>query len=293
MTKHDSAGLARNPASLRQAAERASTAVLIIASLMLLAVDRIQPTMIEQVRVTAADAAAPLLEALAQPVATGTQALDDVSTLATVFAENARLKEENARLRAWYEASRQLEAENRSLRRLQNVAPEPGVRFTAARVIADRAGMFVKSVLITAGHEHEVEKGQAVVAGAGLVGRVTEAGRTTARVLLITDINSRIPVVLQESRHRAVAAGANQRWLRLAHLPADAEVAIGDRIVTSGTGGLFPPGLGVGVVAAIEDGVVLIQPAADLSRLDHVRLVDYGIARNLEEDRDVVGAATR
>jgi rod shape-determining protein MreC len=116
-----------------------------------------------------------------------------------------------------------------------------------------------------------------------LVGRVSEAGARAARILLITDLNSRVPVVVEGSQQRAVLAGDNSERPSLRYLEADSAIRIGDRIITSGQGGIFPPGLPVGVVAALDGGLARIEPYAELSRVDYLRLVDYGLADALPD----------
>jgi rod shape-determining protein MreC len=106
---------------------------------------------------------------------------------------------------------------------------------------------------------------------------VTDVGERAARVLLLTDMNSNIPVVVENSRERAIAAGDNSPRLRLLFLSPTAQPQIGDRIVTSGHGGIFPPGIPVGAVVGFRDGLPLIQPFVDFSRLEFVRLVDFGL----------------
>jgi rod shape-determining protein MreC len=151
--------------------------------------------------------------------------------------------------------------------------------------------VFVHSVLVNAGSQDGVARGQAVVTGVGLAGRIATAGTRSARALLITDLNSRIPVTVESSRERAILAGDNSPQPRLAFLPQNAAVAVGDRIVTSGHGGVFPPGVPVGIVSSIADGVVRVAPYVALDRLEHVRIVNYsGIEGVLPTDRI---AATR
>ena len=146
----------------------------------------------------------------------------------------------------------------------------------AARVVGDSGGAFVHSVLVNAGGQDGVRKGQAAVNGEGLVGRVAEVGERSARVLLVTDLNSRIPVLLESQRYRAILVGDNSQRPRLLYLSADAKVSPGDRIVTSGHGGVFPPGLAVGVVTLIANGDVRVQPFVDWERLEYVRLIEFG-----------------
>jgi rod shape-determining protein MreC len=117
--------------------------------------------------------------------------------------------------------------------------------------------------------------------GEGLVGRVTEVGERSARVLLITDINSYVPVVLESSRDRAALAGDNSERPRLLFLPNNAKPQVGERVTTSGHGGVFPAGLPVGVIVSTGDGGVRVQPFVDLDRLENVRLVEYGLGGTL------------
>jgi rod shape-determining protein MreC len=110
----------------------------------------------------------------------------------------------------------------------------------------------------------------------GLVGRVIEVGRRSARILLLTDFNSRVPVMVEPSRDQAVLAGDNSRAPGLVFLPINPRLSVGDRVVTSGRGGVLPPGLAVGVVSVIADGKVAVTPLVDWDRLSHLRLLEYG-----------------
>ena len=117
-----------------------------------------------------------------------------------------------------------------------------------------------------------------MVTGEGLAGRVAEVGDNSARVLFVTDVNSRLPVQVERTRERAILAGDNSAQMRLVLLQGVAGVQRGDRIITSGDGGSFPVGIPVGeVVQAGAEGSVRVRPFADFSRLEFVRVVDYGV----------------
>ena len=183
--------------------------------------------------------------------------------------------------------ARQLEAENAALREMLSLAPEAGIGFVTARVIGDQGGAFVRSVLVNSGERHGAARGQAAVTGQGLAGRVAEVGEHTARVLLITDMNSRIPILVGAARDRAVLAGDNTDQPTLLYLEPRIEVQVGDRVVTSGHGGVFPPGLPIGRVAAVTEEEIRVQPFVDWSHLEYLRLIDYelpGILRAFQGD---------
>jgi len=219
---------------------------------------------------------APVLDALSRPIGVANDLIEHGRNVYGLALENRTLREENARLMQWQAVARQLEAENAVLRNLTGFVPETAATEVSARVIGASGGAYVRSVLVAAGARHGVRKGQAAVAGAGLAGRVTEVGDRSARVLLITDLNSRIPVVVESSRDQAILAGDNSDRPRLDYLRANARVSPGDRVVTSGIGGIFPPGIPVGVVVG-TDGGLRVQPPIDWDRLEFLRLVDFGL----------------
>ncbi len=261
---------------LKVVAQRFAFLLLLGAAIGMIILGKADTVLVERVRTQIADAFTHLLDAISRPVATVDDGIEQVRRLIELRSENQRLVEENQRLRHWESVARRLDAENRAFRDLLSFAPEDFQRFTAARVVGDSGGAFVHSVLVNAGGQDGVRKGQAAVNGEGLVGRVAEVGERSARVLLVTDLNSRIPVLLESQRYRAILVGDNSQRPRLLYLSADAKVSPGDRIVTSGHGGVFPPGLAVGVVTLIANGDVRVQPFVDWERLEYVRLIEFG-----------------
>jgi len=229
----------------------------------------------ERLRTRVVDAFAPILESLSRPVDTVSGWIDYARDLNDARSENLRLRAEVAQLKHWESEVLRLQAENESLRNLVGIVPENEARHIGARVIADSGGAFVRSLIINAGARNGVRKGVAVVNDEGLVGRVTQVGERAARVLLVTDLNSRIPIVIQGTRDRAILAGDNSDNPQLVHLPAGAPVSPGDRIVTSGHGGVFPPGIGIGVISSVDDAGIRVRPFVQWHRLEHVRVVDY------------------
>lgn len=271
----------RLAAPLRVLAQRFTFLGLVALSVGLMVFGKAEAPLVERARMTVADALVPILDAASRPVATVAELVDRMNEVIDVHAENNRLREENERLLRWQSVAIKLEVENRSLRDVAKVAAEDAVSFVTARVVADAGGTFVRSVLVMAGTRDGVAKGQSAITADGLVGRVGEVGERSARVLLLTDLNSQVPVVIESSRERAILAGDNSDKPRLTHLAVTARPQIGDRLITSGHGGVFPPGLPVGVIVAVNDGVARIKPFVEFHRLDHVRLIDFGLSGTL------------
>ncbi len=263
--------------------------VALAASFLLLG--RAESFVVEGVRGAVTDVAAPVLEAFAKPVTTVQRAIDNTGALFAVHEENQRLKEEIASLKGWEMNARKLDAENKSLKRMLDVRVGDNPIVVTARVIADTSTPFVRSLIINEGRATGIEKGQAVHSESGLVGRIDGSARNAARVLLITDLNSRIPVKLDGDNARGIASGTNGPLLKLGFLPADALTDPGVLVVTSGDGGLFPADIPVGVIERYsEDEGILVRPVADLSRLDFVKVLslpNLGTAPDVERDRSL------
>ncbi|MDD9900480.1 MAG: rod shape-determining protein MreC [Alphaproteobacteria bacterium] len=266
---------------LKMIGARATPFVLALLALAMVAFHRIGVMPAEQLRIAVTDVVAPVLETTSQPFVTLTESFEGVRTLRALKAENIRLKEENARLAQWYEAALKFQSENQSLRGLLNVKADPALAYVTARVVSDPGGAFVKSLLLPAGMNDDVTKGSAVLSGRGLVGRITEAGKSSSRVLLVTDLNSRIPVVIQNTRTRAILAGRNKELMRLERLPVDSGLVVGSRVVTSGDGGLLPADIPVGTIVSVEQDSVLVRPLSDLSSLSYVQVVNMDADESL------------
>ena len=258
---------------VRALLQRFAFIFLIFAAFAIMLLGKAGTVVVERVRSSVIDIVAPVMDGLSRPIATMSAGVERVGNFFDIYEENTRLREQNARLLEWQNAALGLAAENATFRRMLNYIPEAGASFSAARVVGDSGGVFVRSVLINAGASAGVEKGDAVVNGEGLIGRVSEAGRQSGRVLLISDLNSRIPVVTEKSRIRAILAGDNSAQPKLVFLPPNARIASGDRIVTSGHGGIFPAGLPVGVVSSVTDGLVRRLPFGDFDRLEFDRII--------------------
>ncbi len=260
---------------------------LVAASISFMLLARNESVFIEKTSNFTTDIFAPVLEFVSRPVASVEKIINKIDDLSRVYSENARLKQENERLKGWEAVARDLSYQNRLLKSLTHFSGDSQVEQLTARVVGDAGGPFVRSVIINVGSLKGIKKNHAVVTGDGLVGRVISVGLRSARILLITDINSRIPVAIEESRDRAILAGNNIGQPRLTFLPVTAAVKEGDRIVTSGEGGVFPPGLPVGTIVNSGESGIRISPLARLENLEFVSVIKRDIpgSRGLGEKK--------
>ena len=260
--------------------------MLLLIALCLMIGSSLLPRTADQARITVLDRMHLLLSGMAAPI----QSLSNMAQHVTGLSDMARdldvLREENMRLRQWYDRARQLEAENRSLRALVHLASLPKSHYVTARVIGESGGPFAQSAIVDAGEDEGIRPNSVAMTGEGVVGRVMTVGSSISHVLLLTDVNSRVPVVIENSRHRGMLTGDNSAQPRLMYLPQDSSVSVGERVMTSGHGGVFAPGLPVGIVVSVTPGDIRVQPFADMRRLDFMQLIDFGRSDLLSEAQD-------
>jgi len=278
---------------LRQALSKLTLPIFMVASFGLMLLGKADALLAERARMAVADALSPLYAALAEPLSVVHRGIEGAQHLATLHEENARLREENDRLRRWQAVALALDAENATLKAQLRWIPDPAPSFLTARVVADAGGVYARAVLLSLGPNHSVARGQIALDDRGLVGRVTELGTRSARVLLLTDMNSRVPVTLEGSRGRAILAGTNGPRPRLMYWAEGTQPAEGERVVTSAEANAFPPGLPVGVVRYSTSNVPEVVPFAQLDRLEVVRLFDYGLKGVIPPEASVARQSER
>jgi len=253
-----------------------ATGVFMVISVLLMAFSSFRPGAFEGIRSATEDLFLKPLSFISYPFQLTTLMLHDITDFAQVQGDNLRLEQENIRLRQWYQTALLLDSENRALRELLNLRFDPSYRHIAARILADSGNTYVKSVLVAVGKIDGVKKDAAVVAGEGLIGRVVEVGDKTARVLLVNDINSRVPIVVEDTGQHAIMAGTNETNPLLIHVPKESKITEGSRIITSGYGGVFPQGLPVGRVRFAKNEEMHIILFSDFDKLQIVRVLQKG-----------------
>ena len=249
---------------------------LILAAFGIVVLGKAETALFERLRAGVVDFVAPIMNVMARPAATVADAIEGINELGRLREENAKLRAQNERLLHWQAAGLKLGGKRPSPRAAPSFAPEAEADIVTARVVGDSGGACSSGRSSwSTGARDGVAKGQAAMTGDGLVGRVVSVGGRSARVLLITDLNSRIPVVFEESRERAILAGDNTAAPKLSFLRHGARVNTGDRIVTSGHGGVLPAGLPIGIVSNVAGEEIHVRPFAALDRFEFVRVIAH------------------
>ena len=237
---------------------------------------RIDSPRVERFRAQVVDRVVPSFDWAMAPVNGTINIIRDFQSYQRIYQQNQDLRRELQQMKAWKEAALQLEQENARLLDLNKVQLDPRLTFITGVVMADSGSPFRQSVILNVGARDGIVDGWAAMDGLGLVGRISGVGQSTSRVVLLTDTSSRIPVVIQPSGQTALVIGDNTNSPPVDFIEATDQLRPGDRVLTSGDGGVFPPGLAIGQIALDPGGRFRVRLAADYERLEFLRVLrDY------------------
>ncbi|MBN1689150.1 MAG: rod shape-determining protein MreC [Candidatus Omnitrophica bacterium] len=228
------------------------------------------------------------LTVLKPALVTGTAFANGVSHLKVemarfwqTFHARGEMEDKLARLESEVIRLREVEKENERLQGLLDLKETQSPKAVAARIIGRDPLPWQKTVILDKGHHGGIQKGMAIVLHQDLIGRIVEVGPSTSRGILLTDVDSRASAITSEKRAQGIVAGDGTPMLEMKYLELDSEVSVGETVLTSGVGGLFPKGIRIGKIVALErdpDGLHLlaeIEPAIKFSKLEEVLCLDY------------------
>lgn len=258
-------------------------AVLAVALTAIFLVWRIDSPRVERLRAALVDRIVPSFDWALVPVTKVAGMIEGFQSYTRIYEQNQELRRELQTMKAWKEAAVQLEQQNAKLLAQNKVRLDPKLTSVSGVVLADSGSPFRQSVLLNVGSRDGIMDGWATTDGLGLVGRIAGVGRTTSRVLLLTDASSRIPVTIQPSGQKALLVGDNSPAPPIDFIDAPEQVRPGDRVVSAGDGGVFPAGILVGQVALGADRRLRVRLAADYERLDFLRVLRSQPAERITE----------
>ena len=189
----------------------------------------------------------------------------------SVFNENIELKKENTQLKKQIYDPGFLIFENQQLRQLLDEQVSSSNNLVSARVMIDKQSPYLNSFIINSGSNKKIKNGMAVLNGNNFIGRIVDVNFFSSRVLLITDLNSKIPVLIEPSGNHAILSGHGEKAPTLEYLPENHEVRSGNKVYTSGKEGIFDPGIPIGQVL-ISNEKVYISLFSDISQIMFVNI---------------------
>lgn len=268
--------------------------IFVLLSIVLMTIDH-RLGYLETIRSHLSTLVYPIQYVVNLPVKVGQWLSKGFSSRIHLLTENARLHEENLQLQIQLQKFQDLQKENERLRRLLNSSVKMGEQVLIAEVLAVDVDPFRRKLQINKGSYHGVFEGQPVMDAQGVMGQVIHIGLLSSIVMLITDPSHALPVQVVSSGLRTIAEGMGAvNRLALLYLPNNAEIKVGDLLVTSGFGGQFPRGYPVGMVTEVNPDIgqpyaqVQAVPMASLERNREVLLVwptEETVNKTTEEDQ--------
>lgn len=236
---------------------------------------RIDNPRIEQMRMAVIDVIAPNFAWVATPVTGTVNLVRSAQSYNSIYQQNQELRREIQQMKAWKEAALSFEQENARLLDLNKVRLDPKFTHITGVVLADSGSPFRQTVLLNVGARDGIIDGWAAMDGIGLVGRISGVGDRTARVIMLSDNSSRIPVTIEPIGQNALMVGDNTSRPPIDFVENLEAVRPGDRVVSSGDGDVFPAGLLIGQVVQSSSGRLRVRLAADIQRLEFLRIIRH------------------
>ena len=262
---------------------------LIVLLLGLFLLWRIDSPRVERVRMAVIDKVIPNFSWATSPLTGAMNVLRSARSYTRIYQQNQDLRRELQQMMAWKEAALQREQENARLLDLNNVRLDPKFTKITGVVLADSGSPFRQTVLLNIGQRDGIINGWAVMDGIGLVGRIAGVGERTSRVILLGDTSSRVAVKIESNGQTALVVGDNTSRPPIEFLENSETVYPGDRIVTSGDGGVLPSGILVGQVTQTPSGRLRVRLAADMQRLEFLRVIRHQPRENISTTGGLVG----
>jgi len=222
----------------------------------------------------------PVLTATAVTVSIIGKHTSAIFSYSNILNKNKQLRQRISDLEEEVVALRDAKIENQRLRALLSFTKKVDWPRIPARVVGRDSSVWFSSILIDKGIRAGIQKDMPVISEGGLTGRVVSTGTWASQVMLITDINSRVSIIVQRNREEGVAVGNSSNLLSIKYLSMDSDAREDDLVITSGLDGLYPKGLVVGKILRVEtepDGLTrtaLVKPSVDIFKLEEVLCLD-------------------
>ncbi len=262
---------------------------LIVLLLGLFLLWRIDSPRVERVRIELIDRVVPNFSWATSPLTGTINILRSARSYTRIYQQNKDLRRELQQMKAWKEAALQREQENARLLDLNKVRLDPKFTKITGVVLADSGSPFRQTVLLNIGKRDGIVDGWAAIDGIGLVGRIAGVGERTSRVILLGDTSSRVAVTIESNGQTGLVVGDNTSQPPIEFLENPETVRPGDRVMTSGDGGVFPSGILVGQVTQTQSGRLRVRLAADMLQLEFLRVIRHMPRETISTPGGLVG----
>ena len=246
---------------------------LIIITFLIMLIGKADLAIIKKINIIISDLSSPIISSISNQTKIIGNSFNYLSNTASLKEENKNLHLENMKLKKYKILSNMYESENLLLKNQLNLVPQEIPNFITVRAISAPGNVFAHSLLINSGRSVGIEKGNAVLFNGIFIGQIVSVGNNSSRVLLISDVNSMIPVVVSNNRIPSILTGENLILPSLKFLPNNVKLNHGSIVQTSGHGGLLPTGLPIGTVVKHSPEKYYVKPLIDLNLIDYLQVL--------------------
>ena len=279
-TSREDVGIAIRSAFLRRGTQqRFSLFVLVILSVVLIFVETIETRPLNKVRSFVKDVVYRSATIVSFPLKSVNNFTGFLENHLNLYSNYNELIKENNELKNNISKTDFLELENSQLRKLIDEQIESSSNLVSARVMIDKQSPYLNSFVINIGSNKSIENGMAVLDGKNFIGRIVDVNFFSSRVLLVSDLNSKIPVLVEPSANHAILSGHGTNEPTLEYLPENHTIQDGDKIYTSGKEGIFSSGIPIGEVK-IENNVVKVLLFSDLNQITFINITTGNLEKN-------------
>lgn len=254
---------------------KVETIFFVLLSIILLVSSRVNKDFTNKINEFFINVSSPIVSIVSFPINTSFYLVVNFNQLILAKKENEKLKSELLKLQNYYITSLGIHQENKELRNALNFVKSKTENYKIARIIGISNKIFDNKILIDSGLDRGIKEGQIVTGDRAVIGRVAEVFNDKSRILLLTDSNSRIPIIASRTRNRGIISGNNSGLMEILYLPKNHQINLGDKIFTSSDGDVIPPGLLVGIVKRIDKNSVYVAPIENIGSLNIVSIIDY------------------
>jgi len=244
---------------------------------LLIGFGHFQNPYLNQFKMALIETVTPIGRVISAPIRWGKDLFWGSADFINTYKENKRLKAEIEDLKNWKNIALQLNFEQAEFKKLLNYTPPPKSTYVTAKTLTDNGSRFSRSLIVSAGREEGVSKGDIAMTASGIVGRVVEVGRHASRLMLLTDYASRVPVLVGNSGINGILTGDGSNTPKIISIPENQTVQKGDIVFSSGQVGVYPSGLGIGVIENVSDGEISVRLFEENFTPTIVRLVNFGL----------------
>jgi len=281
ITNRDDVSIAIRSAFLRKGAQQKfSLIALIIISILLIYLDSLRSTPLNIIRSAVKDIIFRGSVVVSYPGKIFSSSFNAITHHFNLYEKNINLESENAALKESLYNKEFLTLQNQELKELLNQEMKSSSLLLNAKVIIDKNSPFLKSIIINKGANEKIKKGMAALDGKYFIGRVVEVNYFSSRVLLLSDLNSKIPVIIEPEGHQAILSGTGTNNPVLDFLPKNHEVKNENTVFTSGKDGIFRPGIPIGKTFIDEEKVSVIL----FSDFDQLSYINIDLAASSENE---------